>query len=264
MTRIVVGALALSGRQQKTKTQETNSMITLYGSSISNYHNKVKMVLIEKGVPFVEQRVPTHPKTEAMLAMSPLGKVPYVQTEQGPLCESQVIAEYLEARFPEPPLLPADPYAAAKVRELVTFIELHLELVVRELYGKAFFGGDASESNAARVRKLLERNIAGFKQLARFTFASRARPSPGRLRARNLCWSAWRRDRLRRGLDGCGRIDLSLAPDRRTPAHSVVADRRPTLRPKSTSSRATKARGGRHRTAAPRRHGRQLRWQHRR
>ena len=144
-------------------------MITLYGSSLSNYHNKVKMVLIEKGVPFVEQRVSTQAKTEAMLAMSPLGKVPYMQTELGPLCESQVIAEYLEARFPDPPLLPADPYAAAKVRELVTFIELHLELVVRELYGKAFFGGDLSESNAARVRKLLERNIAAFKTLARFS-----------------------------------------------------------------------------------------------
>jgi glutathione S-transferase len=151
------------------KRRETRSMITLYGFPLSNYHNKVKMVLIEKGVPFVEERVSTQAKNEAMLAMSPLGKVPYLLTEEGPLCESQVIAEYLEARFPDPPLLPADPYAAAKVRELVTFIELHLELVVRELYGKAFFGGDISESNAARVRTLLERNIAAFKKLARFT-----------------------------------------------------------------------------------------------
>ena len=143
--------------------------IALCGFPLSNYHNKVKMVLLEKGVPFTEERIELRHKDEAMLAASPLGKVPFLRTEHGPLCESQPIVEYLEARFPDPPLMPADPYAAAKVRELTTFIDMHLELVVRELYGKAFFGGDASESNAARVRKLLVRNIAAFKRLARFS-----------------------------------------------------------------------------------------------
>ncbi len=55
------------------------------------------------------------------------------------------------------------------MRELHTFIDLHLELVARELYPKAFFGGTVSESNQARVRKLLEKNIAGFKRLAKFS-----------------------------------------------------------------------------------------------
>jgi glutathione S-transferase len=64
--------------------------------------------------------------------------------------------------------MPADPWAAAKVRELITFVDLHLELVARELYGKAFFGGDLSDANAARIRKLLEKNLAGFKRLAKF------------------------------------------------------------------------------------------------
>ena len=54
------------------------------------------------------------------------------------------------------------------MRELVTFIDLHLELVARELYPKAFFGGTISEGNAARVRQLLTRNIAAFQRLARF------------------------------------------------------------------------------------------------
>jgi glutathione S-transferase len=64
--------------------------------------------------------------------------------------------------------MPADPYAAAKVRELVTFIELHLELVARELYAQAFFGGSVDEATQQRVRKLLVKHIAGFKRLARF------------------------------------------------------------------------------------------------
>ncbi len=108
-------------------------MLQLCGFAISNYYNKVKLVLLEKGLPFEEQRVMTRSKDEAVLSCSPLGKIPFLKTEQGALCESQVIVDYLEAVYPDPPLLPADPFAAAKVRELATFVDLHLELVAREL-----------------------------------------------------------------------------------------------------------------------------------
>jgi glutathione S-transferase len=143
-------------------------MITLCGFAISNYYNKVKMVLLEKGVPFTEEYVATGSKDEGTLCASPLGKVPFIRTPQGTLCESEVIVEYLEQAFPAPAMVPADPWGAAKVRELTTYIELHLELVARELYPQAFFGGTVSESHQARVRKLLEKNIAAFARLARF------------------------------------------------------------------------------------------------
>lgn len=144
-------------------------MLTLCGFPISNYYNKVKLALLEKGVPFNEEVVPVHSTQDAVLAASPLAKIPYIRTPQGGLCESQAIMEYIEAAYPQPPLLPADPFAAAKVRELITFIDLHLELVARELYPQAFFGGTVSESTQARVRKQLEKNIAAFKQLAKFS-----------------------------------------------------------------------------------------------
>lgn len=143
-------------------------MIQLHGFSISNYYNKVKMALLEKGVPFDECYKATGNAQEDMLACSPLGKVPYITTERGALCESQAILEYLEAVHPQPALLPQDPWGAAKVRELCTFVDLHLELVARELYPQAFFGGTVSEAHQQRVRKLLTKNIAGFKRLARF------------------------------------------------------------------------------------------------
>jgi len=144
-------------------------MLTLHGSAISNYYNKVKLALLEKGVPFTEAYQVTHSADEAVLGASPLAKIPYITTEQGGLCESQPIMEWIEATYPQPPLLPADPFAAAKVRELTTFIDWHLEMVARQLYGQAFFGGAAlSESNAARIRKQLEKNIAAFKRLAKF------------------------------------------------------------------------------------------------
>ncbi len=144
-------------------------MITLCGLSLSNYYNKVKLVLLEKGIEFTEERVGTGSIDEAVLAATPLGKVPFVRIDGTPLCESQVIADWLEATHPQPPLMPADPLAAAKVRELITYLELHLELVARDLYGQAFFGGTVSDSTKERVRKQLVKNIAALQRLAKFS-----------------------------------------------------------------------------------------------
>ena len=140
-------------------------MLKLCGFAASNYYNKVKFALLEKGVPFEEELAwvgQTDPDC------SPLGKVPYIKTAQGAVCESGVIMEYIEQAYPQKPLLPADPFAAAKVRELVTFLELHLELVARNLYPEAFFGGKISDSAKEKTGAQLEKNVAAFAQLARF------------------------------------------------------------------------------------------------
>ncbi len=143
--------------------------LTLYGFALSNYVNKVKLVLLEKGLSFTEERVAPGHQPDDLLAASPLGKVPFLRTENGTLCESSAIVEYLEALAPTPALLPTDLWAAAKVRELAVFIDLHLELAARELYPQAFFGGTIGDSQKARVRKLLDKNIVGFKRLAVFS-----------------------------------------------------------------------------------------------
>jgi glutathione S-transferase len=145
-------------------------MLTLHGSPISNYYNKVKMALLEKGVPFEEAMTPTGSKDEAVLSASPLAKIPYLQTDEGPLCESQAQIEYIEARWPQPALMPADPYAAAKVREITVFLDWHLEIAARQLYGAAFFGKPPlAADELARIRSQLERNIAAFQRLAKFS-----------------------------------------------------------------------------------------------
>ena len=144
-------------------------MITLCGFAVSNYFNIVKQVLLEKEIAFTEEHVTTGSKDAAVLADSPLAKIPFIRTPQGGLCESAVILDYLEAQYPTHPLMPSDPFAAAKLRELITFINLHLELVARELYGQAFFGGTVSEATQASVRKRLEKNIAAFKRMVKFS-----------------------------------------------------------------------------------------------
>ena len=140
-------------------------MLTLCGFSASNYYNKVKLALLEKGAPFQEQLAWVG---QTDLTASPLGKVPYLLTPEGPLCESAVIADYIEAAYPTPALVPAQAFAAAKVRELITFMELHLELVARNLYPQAFFGGTVSEAAREKVGIQLEKNIAAFAKLASF------------------------------------------------------------------------------------------------
>ncbi len=141
-------------------------MLTLCGFAASNYYNKVKFALLEKGVPFNEELAWVG-QTDA--DCSPLGKVPYIKTAQGPLCESAVIMEYIEDTYPQNPLRPADPFAAAKVRELVTFLELHLELVARNLYPEAFFGGKISDSAKEKTAAQLEKNVAAFAKLVKFS-----------------------------------------------------------------------------------------------
>lgn len=143
-------------------------MIKLCGFALSNYYNKVKLALLEKGIPFEEVFVPSVKKADA-LGQSPMSKVPYIETEHGSLCESQVIVDYLEAAYPgTPALVPADAWQAAKVRELTTFLELHLELCARQLYAQAFFGGTLSEKFTERVRGDLIKAIEAFKRLAVF------------------------------------------------------------------------------------------------
>lgn len=141
-------------------------MLTLCGFAASNYHNKVKLALLEKGLAFQEELVWAGATDRSA---SPLGKVPYLKTDDGALCESTVILEYLEAKYPQHPLLPADPFAAAKARELLRFIELHLELVARNLYPEAFFGGKVSDAAKEKVGKQLEKNVAAFATLASFS-----------------------------------------------------------------------------------------------
>ncbi|HYW58771.1 MAG TPA: glutathione S-transferase [Polaromonas sp.] len=145
-------------------------MLTLCGSPVSNYYNKVKLALLEKGAPFAEEYVYTHSTDPAVINASPLAKIPFIRTGDGALCESQVILDYVEATWPQPALLPADAFAAAKVRELTTFIDWHLEITARQLYGQAFFGGAAlPESSQVRIRKQLENHIAAFRKLAKFS-----------------------------------------------------------------------------------------------
>ena len=144
-------------------------MLKLCGFHISNYHNKVRLALLEKGIPFEEDAGCVPSQKDEWLARSPMGKVPILELEGGTrLAESQVICEYLEDSFPQKPLYPKDPFERAKVRELITIVELHVELVARRLYGQVFFGKPASEPLKEEVQKDLNKGIRALKAAVKF------------------------------------------------------------------------------------------------
>jgi glutathione S-transferase len=144
-------------------------MLKLCGFHISNYHNKVRIVLLEKGVPFEEDAACKPSQQEEFLARTPIGKVPFLELDGGRrLSESEVIFEYLEDAYPQKPLLPKDPFERAKVRELVRFLELHVELVARRMYGDVFFKRPASEEVKTAVAKDLAKGVRALRQLVKF------------------------------------------------------------------------------------------------
>ena len=145
-------------------------MLKLCGFHISNYHNKVRIALLEKGVPFDEDAGCKPSQKDEFIARSPMGKVPFLELDNGQrLAESNAIYEFLEDAYPQKPLLPKDPFERAKVRELVTVMELHVELVARRLYGEVFFKRPVSQEVKEAVAKDLAKGVRALKHLAKFS-----------------------------------------------------------------------------------------------
>jgi RNA polymerase-associated protein len=93
---------------------------TLYDAARCPYCVRVRIVLAEKGIAYDPVEIDLDDRPALLYAKNPLGKVPVLEEEDGlVLPESVVIMEYLEQRFPDPPLWPADPAQRALGRLLV-------------------------------------------------------------------------------------------------------------------------------------------------
>ena len=143
-------------------------MITLCGFGVSNYYNKLKLILLEKDISFKEKLV--YPwQRELLDQSSPLGKIPYIETGNGSLSESQVVLEYLEDRFEEFPMYPLDPFEKAKCRELIQHLELNCEWVARRLYKESFFGGSVSDETKFEAREKLTKGLEVIGKISKFS-----------------------------------------------------------------------------------------------
>ena len=85
------------------------------------FAQRTRMAFLEKGIPFSLTEISLDDKPDWFLAISPYSKVPLLRDGDAVVFESAVIGEYLEDVCPEPPLMPADPLARAKMRIWVDF-----------------------------------------------------------------------------------------------------------------------------------------------
>ena len=143
-------------------------MITLHGFASSNYYNIVKYVLLYKSIPFEERLI--YSGGEDWLAISPVGKIPALATEDGQhLSETTVICDYLEKTYPDAPLYPADPAAKAGIRQIMKVAELYLELPSRRLIAYAFSGKPAPQKALDDARHVTNRGLTAMKRLCAFS-----------------------------------------------------------------------------------------------
>ena len=95
-------------------------MITLYNAARCPYAARARIVLAEKGLEFETVEIDLSDRPDWLYEKNPKGRVPVIEEDDGdPLPESVVIMEFLEERYPEPALLPADPADRAAVRLLI-------------------------------------------------------------------------------------------------------------------------------------------------
>ena len=160
-------------------------MLKIYTHPFSTYSRRVRIALLEKGIEaeLVEVDLPGRAnRKEPYLSIHPYGRVPALVEGDFVLPESVPILEYLEARFPEPALLPAD----AQGRALVS---MHMRLCDIELsgpnyttiFGKRFLPkerwrlDEMEQGRKAAMRHLaiVDRQLAGKEYLVagRFTLA---------------------------------------------------------------------------------------------
>jgi glutathione S-transferase len=94
-------------------------VITLYDADRCPYCARVRIALAEKGIEYETVEVDLADRPAWIYEKNPLGRVPVLEEDTFVLAESAVIDEYLDDRYPEPPLWPADPAERALGRMLV-------------------------------------------------------------------------------------------------------------------------------------------------
>lgn len=99
------------------------SVMTLYSGSLCPYSHRVRIVLAEKGVSVDILNVDLDNPPEELIELNPYQSVPTLVDRDLVLYQSNIIMEYLDERFPHPPLLPVYPVARAKSRLMMFRIE---------------------------------------------------------------------------------------------------------------------------------------------
>ena len=156
--------------------------LTVYGSSLSPFVRKVRVVLAEKGIGYEHQQINPFAPPEWFLEISPLKRIPVLRDTDEPepntLPDSSVICGYLECKYSEPPLYPKAAFARARALWFEEYADTQMMQSIGpglffERVVKKFMGRECDESIVAATlgEKLpaifdyLEENVRGLEFL---------------------------------------------------------------------------------------------------
>jgi glutathione S-transferase len=109
----------------------------LYNMNLSNFASKSRIAIYDKGLNIEMAAIPGGSlKSPEYLKVNPLGKTPALDADGTIIAESEIINEYLEDKFPNPPLLPKTAEERAHVRTFTRFHDLYLEPPLRALFSQ--------------------------------------------------------------------------------------------------------------------------------
>lgn len=128
--------------------------MTLFSDPSCPYCHRVRIVLAEKGITVDIVNVDASDLPDEVMDFNPYGTVPTLVDRDLRLYESRIIMEYLDERFPHPPLLPIDPVARGNAR-------LFMYRVERDWYSllERLMRGGLGDATIAQVRKELRESL---------------------------------------------------------------------------------------------------------
>jgi RNA polymerase-associated protein len=129
------------------------SVMTLFSNATCPQSHRVRMVLAEKGITVEIVNVDPDNLPEDLIDLNPYQSVPTLVDRELVLYDPQVVTEYLDERFPHPPLMPVDPVSRARSRLALYRIEKDWYSLIGDLESK-------TEKVAAKARKTLRDSLA--------------------------------------------------------------------------------------------------------
>jgi RNA polymerase-associated protein len=140
-------------------SQRSRTVLTLYSAPDCVHCHRVRMTLAAKGVTYDHVIVDLDNPPEDLLDLNPYNSVPTLVDRDLVLYDTSVICEYLDERYPHPPLMPVDPLSRARLRLAIVRIENDWLTQVDEIEK----GGKAADAARKTLRDDLVKNASAFK-----------------------------------------------------------------------------------------------------
>ncbi len=128
------------------------SVMTLFSSSTCAYSHRTRFVLLEKGISADIEYIDVNQPPEDLLELNPYGTTPTMVDRDLVLYDSTIIMEYLDERFPHPPLHPMDPVSRARARMMVHRIDQDWYSLVDEIER-------SPDKKTSKPRKMLKESL---------------------------------------------------------------------------------------------------------